>query len=284
MNEKNSTSVIIRTKNSAKTLVDCLEGIKSQKVLPSEIIIVDSGSTDETLAIAAQYDCHILHYPTDIAFNYSKSLNIGLAAAKGKYIFIISSHTILVDPNSLSWMHYFLDRSRKTIAASIVRANEVRANCIDKLEKVKWHLVNRSNFRGQGMYNFCSLIRREDWEKQPFEESIATCEDQYWIKEYLRKQEVEAVVITAPKILYNNPYYNLKKDVQEYVTIGKYVHAYYGSYAMIWMLYKTAVSRLRNGRFTQSIYQFRLATNLLKYKIFPYLASSITSSYNNQLR
>lgn len=48
-------SVIIPTKNSAKTLEDCLISITNQSYTPVEIIVVDNFSTDETPNIAKKY-------------------------------------------------------------------------------------------------------------------------------------------------------------------------------------------------------------------------------------
>jgi len=48
-------SVIIRSYNEEKHLGRLLEGIAQQTVKDVEIILVDSGSTDGTLTVAARY-------------------------------------------------------------------------------------------------------------------------------------------------------------------------------------------------------------------------------------
>ena len=64
-------SVVIRTLNEQRYLDELLAAICNQKVSnPVEIVIVDSGSTDETLRIAKKYDCRITHMR-------SKSLRLG---------------------------------------------------------------------------------------------------------------------------------------------------------------------------------------------------------------
>ncbi len=52
-----SLSVIIITKNEAQKIARCLESVK----FANEIIILDSGSTDETVAIALQYTKQVHH-------------------------------------------------------------------------------------------------------------------------------------------------------------------------------------------------------------------------------
>lgn len=57
---KPSISLIVLTKNEAENLRFCLDSVKD---LASEIIVVDSGSTDDTLKIASEYGARIFTNP-----------------------------------------------------------------------------------------------------------------------------------------------------------------------------------------------------------------------------
>lgn len=57
---KPSISLIVLTKNEAENLRFCLDSVKD---LTSEIIVVDSGSTDDTLKIASEYGARIFTHP-----------------------------------------------------------------------------------------------------------------------------------------------------------------------------------------------------------------------------
>lgn len=57
---KSSISLIVLTKNEAENLRFCLDSVKD---LVSEIIVVDSGSTDETVKIATEYGARIFTNP-----------------------------------------------------------------------------------------------------------------------------------------------------------------------------------------------------------------------------
>lgn len=80
-------SVIIPTKNSARTLEKCLESIKNQTYKNLEIIVVDNNSTDNTKEIARRF--------TDKIFNFgperSVQRNFGAKESKGKYLLIHDS-------------------------------------------------------------------------------------------------------------------------------------------------------------------------------------------------
>ena len=57
-----TTSIVIRALNEESHIGKLLYGIQQQTKLPNEIIIVDSGSTDDTLLIASSYGVKIVKY------------------------------------------------------------------------------------------------------------------------------------------------------------------------------------------------------------------------------
>lgn len=97
-----TASVVIRTLNEGQYLDQLLSAIESQNTqnLGVEVIIVDSGSNDATLEIAAKHNCRILHISRE-AFSFGRSLNIGCEAARGEVLVITSGHCI---PASQEWL------------------------------------------------------------------------------------------------------------------------------------------------------------------------------------
>lgn len=79
-------SVIILAKNEEEVIKDCLESVKWAE----EIILVDSGSTDKTLAIALKYKVRIISCSSTKP-EFAKWRNIGLAAAKGQWILYVDA-------------------------------------------------------------------------------------------------------------------------------------------------------------------------------------------------
>ncbi|HRS75498.1 MAG TPA: glycosyltransferase, partial [Anaerolineaceae bacterium] len=73
-------SIIIRAHNEERHLGRLLEGIAQQTVKDVEIILVDSGSTDGTLAVAARYPVQVVHIAPE-EFTFGRSLNLGIQAA-----------------------------------------------------------------------------------------------------------------------------------------------------------------------------------------------------------
>ncbi len=95
-------SIIIRTLNEAIHLDELLSSIKEQETenLEVEIVLVDSGSTDNTLQIAQSHNCNIVHI-SQAEFSFGRSLNIGCDAASGEFLVITSGHCI---PSNTKWL------------------------------------------------------------------------------------------------------------------------------------------------------------------------------------
>ncbi len=86
-------SIIVPVYNSEIYLEECLESIQYQTLQDIEIICVDDGSTDGSLNIMKQFEqkdsrFRVLHKENT---GYGNSMNIGMDAAKGKYIGIVES-------------------------------------------------------------------------------------------------------------------------------------------------------------------------------------------------
>jgi glycosyltransferase involved in cell wall biosynthesis len=84
-------SIIIPTKNSAKTLATCLDSIVNQYYKKIEIIIIDNHSTDNTIEIARRYTNAIHTYGPERSFQ----INYGVQIASGKYIYRVDSDFVL---------------------------------------------------------------------------------------------------------------------------------------------------------------------------------------------
>lgn len=93
-------SIIIATYNSGRMLKACLASIRGQDFPQDkiQIILVDAGSTDETLIIGKNYDCKIIQKP-GVPAEAAKAY--GLQVAEGKLIADFGSDNILPEKNWL---------------------------------------------------------------------------------------------------------------------------------------------------------------------------------------
>jgi glycosyltransferase involved in cell wall biosynthesis len=84
-------SVIIPTRNSAKTLSKCIESINLQTLRQLEVVIVDAFSSDETIKIAKSYSAKVLQAK---GFQ-SKARNIGVQNSTSNFILFLDSDQVL---------------------------------------------------------------------------------------------------------------------------------------------------------------------------------------------
>ena len=81
-------SIVIITKNEAGVISRC---INSAKLISDDVVIVDSGSTDDTLDIAATCGCHIIERPWD---GYGANKNKGIEMAKYDWILSLDADEV----------------------------------------------------------------------------------------------------------------------------------------------------------------------------------------------
>lgn len=100
-------SVIIPNYNGEKYLKQCLNSVVSQTLKEIEIIVIDDGSTDNSIAIINE----ICHNNTNIKLikqpnmNASVARNHGIIVSRGRYLFFLDSDDYLCDNYVLEKMY-----------------------------------------------------------------------------------------------------------------------------------------------------------------------------------
>jgi len=90
-NKPMTISVVIPVYNGAGTLPACLQALGHQTCPPSEVIVVDDGSTDSTAAVAAQFGARLLSQEKS---GPAAARNLGAKAACGTLILFTDSDCI----------------------------------------------------------------------------------------------------------------------------------------------------------------------------------------------
>ncbi len=86
-------SAVLIVKNEAPRLAPCLEALRD---VVDEIIVADTGSTDNTLEIARQFTPHCHEMPWEN--NFATARNRAVAFAAGPWILSIDADEILIEP------------------------------------------------------------------------------------------------------------------------------------------------------------------------------------------
>lgn len=98
MKEEVLVSIIIPTLNSEKTLRKCLDSVVEQTYKDIEIIIVDGGSTDNTVNIANEFNANVIEANIP---SMTRQTNIGVNNSLGKYIYRVD-HDVILPPQMVN--------------------------------------------------------------------------------------------------------------------------------------------------------------------------------------
>ncbi|MCL5256619.1 MAG: glycosyltransferase family 2 protein [Chloroflexi bacterium] len=94
-------SVIIPTRNAGDRFQECLAQIFGQKTRFSyEVLVIDSGSTDQTIRIASSFPTRVVRIPTR-DFNHGRTRNLGANLAKGRFLVFTVQDAV---PGHESWL------------------------------------------------------------------------------------------------------------------------------------------------------------------------------------
>ncbi len=103
-------SVVMPVFNTAEYLRAAIESILAQTYEHFEFLIIDDGSTDESVSVIQSYDdSRIVLIENEENLGISKTRNKGMAAASGKYIAIFDSDDI-APPNRLEAQVAYLEK------------------------------------------------------------------------------------------------------------------------------------------------------------------------------
>ena len=177
-------SIIIRTLNEERYLDELLVAIESQNNndFSYETVIVDSGSTDNTLTIAKSHNTRITYIKKQ-DFTFGRSLNVGCDFANGEYLVFISGHCI---PANKDWLQNLIApliqkkcdyTYGRQIARDTTKYSEMRV-----FEK---YFPSTSSIPQDGFFcnNANAAISRTIWDKFHFDESLTGLEDMFIAKQ-----------------------------------------------------------------------------------------------------
>jgi len=172
-------SIVIRAFNEEKHIGRLLFGINQQTYPHPEVILVDSGSTDATLSIAAQYPVKIVNIKPE-QFTFGRSLNTGIAASSGDLIVITSAHCYPVYPD---WLEKLTQPFRKaSIALTYGKQSGADTNHFSEHQFFIKYFPDNSVIEQSHPYshNANAAIRRSLWEINPYDENLTGLEDLAW--------------------------------------------------------------------------------------------------------
>jgi glycosyltransferase involved in cell wall biosynthesis len=192
-------SAVIRAYNEGKHIGRLLKGFEQQTVTPDEIILVDSGSTDDTIAIAEAAGCNIVHI-TKGEFSFGRALNKGCGAASGDVLLFASAHVYPIYNTYVAHIVSAFDRDGVAIAYGRQVGDE-RTKFSESRVMLKW--FPNQNIWDQGhpfSNNANAAVLKSVWQESPYDETLTGLEDLDFAKKALNRGHKIAYVADAPVV------------------------------------------------------------------------------------
>ena len=185
-------SVIIPMYNASSTVVETLDSVLASTYRPLEVVVVDDGSTDDSLAVAQSFaaahtEVRVLHQPNA---GVSAARNHAIREARGEWILPVDAD----DKISKTYIEHAIAAIRDDVRIISCRAEYFGARqgewCLPEYTP---ELLARKN-----MIHACSLFRKADWQRAGgfCEQEIYREDWDFWLSlmeqggEYVRLDEV----------------------------------------------------------------------------------------------
>jgi rhamnosyltransferase len=194
-----TTSIVVRALNEAEHLPRLIEGLKHQTIQPDEVILVDSGSTDDSVAIAQAAGWKVTHIAKK-DFSFGRSLNLGCDFAKGDILVMLSAHVYPVYDTYLEHMIQPFERSQTGITYGRQVGDE-RTKFSESRVMLKWFPEESIFDQGHPFSNNANAaVRKKLWETYKYDEELTGLED----LEFARRAQADghriAYVAEAPVV------------------------------------------------------------------------------------
>ena len=215
-------TVVVPVKNEEKTILPLLESLEHLEQRPSEVVIVDGGSSDRTVEVIRTYlRSKSLSYPIKLIET------LGAFPGKGRNLGIRNSNSPViactdaggrVDPKWLGELAAPFGRSRETDLV----IGRCESNASGLFEEMSFFLFLKNIRRKSVIYSGCASLafRRRLWEKAGgFPENLYPCEDKYFlIKARQKARQIEEVPSAC---VYWSPRQNPLGFMKQYFLYGR---------------------------------------------------------------
>jgi len=169
-------SIVIASYNANRFLGECLSSVyDSKKVFGDlEVVLVDNASTDGTREFVKQNFSQVRYIRSEKNLGFAKGNNTGIVAAKGDYIVLLNSDTVVTS----TWLSELVRVAENDRKAGIVGPKTLRFDrrTLDTTGHIFHHKIGEAANRGTGEIDHgqydddtdvmgvqfsCALIKRE---------------------------------------------------------------------------------------------------------------------------
>ena len=167
-------SVIIPLYNVEYTIGPCLTAVFASRYADYEVIVIDDGSRDDSVVIAAKFPVKLIRLEKNMGPSHAR--NIGATHAQYDILVFIDAD-VLIRPDTLAMIHAFLEKQAD--AAGVVGLLDENCPHDDFFSQYKNlymnFIFNKVSSPIGFLYGSIHALRKKDF--QPYDESLAYAED-----------------------------------------------------------------------------------------------------------
>lgn len=177
-------TALIRCRDEERGIGPLIDSLRAQTMGEAlEIVVIDSGSRDGTLAVLRGRNIEPLRMAT-ADFTYGRALNVAAAAARAPICLSVSAHVRVLDDGWAERVISAFEDTRVACAYGPRREPQglrpLRAPLLQDLAHAEAHPL-------WGYSNSSGAFRRGLWERRPFDENLRADEDLEWAWHWLRQ-------------------------------------------------------------------------------------------------
>ena len=171
-------SVVIPVYNTEAWIEKTLKAVLGQTFSDFEIILVDDGSTDNSVSIADSFHTQKLKIIKQCNSGVSVARNAGIAEAKGKYIAFLDADDYWFDDHLAEAKNFFdtFDNYPWYSSTPIIREEKDQLNNINR-KATKYYFINFVSSGAKYTHSSSVIIRNDIAKQHPFPVGITNFED-----------------------------------------------------------------------------------------------------------
>jgi hypothetical protein len=205
---------VIRTDHASALLERCIAALRQQSDSPRRIFIVASSLDSRCRERLLELSDFVIQYPA-VPFNFADALNLGVEAAEGIQVLLLSSNVVPGDRT-------LIEEGRtlgKQYDAGVVYWKRTT------LRSRRLQITEGRTFDGyNGLSAAYALVPRAEAPARPFRTEAFSAEDQEWAGWYLRTEAGQTLQIEHQGLEYLNPKKNIQKSNNEEISIAYFTN------------------------------------------------------------
>lgn len=197
-------SVITVCYNSAKTIESTILSVKNQTYQDIEYIVIDGGSSDQTMNIVKKYKSVVSRYISEKDNGLYDAMNKGIHLASGQIIALINSDDFFCDDAALEKVARCFEKNIdiEAVYADLYYVDQKKTNKIvrkwktgkRKSFKTGWHPAHPTIYIKKSIYNEFGVFNLDFYLAADFEIMLRFLEKYkiktYYLEEYLVKMRL----------------------------------------------------------------------------------------------